>query len=950
MRYRSPAAGGGSAPVPLRGPRPLRTMLAVATAGAIGLIPVALVATPAFAAISVSNSGPVTEGTAVTVTISGATADTYAVTTTPAPTTGVAGAVSGTDYTALTSAQQTLTITASGTATLTINTIDDSLYEGPEAFTVTVTGTAVGNTTPAPTTVTINDNDSKPSFSLSASPTQVTEALGAKSTITATLSAMSGVTTTIAVNTADTGTAVAGTPPVGDYTALTGATITIQANNLTGTTDVQITDDGVKDTQDVESFAVNASSSDTLNGTASTTVSIKDAQSAPKVTLSVGGTIAEGSPVTFTVTTDTKSELPITVQWDSVDVTPASGHGTATAGTDFPYPAPAVRTVTITPKTFSQTFQITPAADGLNELPEDFAIQLANPVNAVLGTTIKVGGTITDSVLDLPPTLSIAPSVVAEGDSGTKAQTFTALLSGPSGRTVKAAWATADGTATAGKDYVAASGTLTFPPGTTSQTFTTISIIGDTIDEDTGEAFKIMPSAIPGETSLTLPTGPNPFATVTITDDDAAPTIASFDNKSVDEGNDTSVVLLPLKLSNASSHQLTFTVAGAGSGTNPASTATLGVIGTNDFTVLNTTVVIPPDTATAYVGVLINGDNVYEPDETADIGVNGSGSSTYLTAPYTATSVLTILNNDKAPNLKINNVTGNEGDTVNITGTLTGMAAASTTFNVWFTGMALNGKQAADPSDFTNPGVVQVGVIAGTAATDSLALGTLTLTDDTVKEPEETIQVTGNTTGNVGTVQNGVVAIAASDGGSTTPPPTTSELTIIAPSNVIGAVAVPIHGTAAASTPVVLWGAPMGGGEMMELQTVESDAQGNWSTTRWIGVGYKFSAASGDDTTDPVTVTITQSPLFVATSPSAGVVSFIVQGNPRDAGQTVVVQRYLGGKWVNIARGITASNNQWRGSVKIASKTAIAVRGFVVGYVPDGIFGGYSSVKRLTVK
>ncbi len=47
---------------------------------------------------------------------------------------------------------------------------------------------------------------------------------------------------------------------------------------------------------------------------------------------------------------------------------------------------------------------------------------------------------------------------------------FTVTLDRPSTGTVTLNYATANGTATAGSDYVAGSGTLTFAPGETSKT------------------------------------------------------------------------------------------------------------------------------------------------------------------------------------------------------------------------------------------------------------------------------------------------------------------------------------------------------------------------------------------------------------------------------------------------------------------------------------------------
>ena len=56
-------------------------------------------------------------------------------------------------------------------------------------------------------------------------------------------------------------------------------------------------------------------------------------------------------------------------------------------------------------------------------------------------------------------------------------------------KTVTVDWATADGTATAGEDYTAASGTLTFAPGETRKTVS-IAVMDDTV-EDNGETFKL---------------------------------------------------------------------------------------------------------------------------------------------------------------------------------------------------------------------------------------------------------------------------------------------------------------------------------------------------------------------------------------------------------------------------------------------------------------------------
>ncbi len=54
---------------------------------------------------------------------------------------------------------------------------------------------------------------------------------------------------------------------------------------------------------------------------------------------------------------------------------------------------------------------------------------------------------------------------MAEGNAGTAALTFTVTLGAASAQVVTVNYATADGTALAGSDYTATSGTLTFAPG-----------------------------------------------------------------------------------------------------------------------------------------------------------------------------------------------------------------------------------------------------------------------------------------------------------------------------------------------------------------------------------------------------------------------------------------------------------------------------------------------------
>ena len=81
------------------------------------------------------------------------------------------------------------------------------------------------------------------------------------------------------------------------------------------------------------------------------------------------------------------------------------------------------------------------------------------------------------------PELSIGDVTFLEGDSGTKTFTFTVSMSGSNTLGASVSYATADGTATAGSDYVTASSTLTWAAGDTSSKTISITVNGDTTVE-----------------------------------------------------------------------------------------------------------------------------------------------------------------------------------------------------------------------------------------------------------------------------------------------------------------------------------------------------------------------------------------------------------------------------------------------------------------------------------
>ncbi len=120
-----------------------------------------------------------------------------------------------------------------------------------------------------------------------------------------------------------------------------------------------------------------------------------------------------------------------------------------------------------------------------------------------------------DTASGTAATLNVTGGSIGEGNFGTSTLNFTVTLSRALASSVSVNYATADGTATAGSDYVSNSGTLVFAPGETSKTIP-VTIIGD----ETVESNETFSLTLAGPTGATLGTA-TATATGTITNDDA---------------------------------------------------------------------------------------------------------------------------------------------------------------------------------------------------------------------------------------------------------------------------------------------------------------------------------------------------------------------------------------------------------------------------------------------
>lgn len=338
----------------------------------------------------------------------------------------------------------------------------------------------------------------------------------------------------------------------------------------------------------------------------------------PQVSVNDGSAL-EGNPseantsITFTVSLDQPTTVPVSVAYSTAD-------GTASSATDYDA---ASGTLTFAPGETSRTVTVNLNRDIAYEADETFALNLLSPN----GVTIADGqgiGTIRND--DTPPTISATAASVQEGNAGTTAMTFTVTLSTPSGLPVSVNYTTQDDTATAGSDYSSTSGTVTVAPGQTQATFT-IDVAGDASRELDERFFVNFSNPVYGTLGTTQVTG-------TIVNDDDIPSI-SVDSPSAAEGD-------------VGSTNLAFTVTLSTPSTDPISVdyATAnGSANSQDYASTSGTLTFAPGETSKTIEVAVTGETDLEADETLTLTLSNAVNATIGTGIGTGT----IVNDDYAP-------------------------------------------------------------------------------------------------------------------------------------------------------------------------------------------------------------------------------------------------------------------------------------------------------------
>jgi hypothetical protein len=190
----------------------------------------------------------------------------------------------------------------------------------------------------------------------------------------------------------------------------------------------------------------------------------------------------------FSVFLSEPSATPITVSWQLFS-------NTATAGTDF---LAQSGVLTFNPGITQLTIPFAVVNNSLPEPIENFGLQLFSPsANALIGNNLTFATIIDNDAPTGTPVVSINDFVV---DEATREASFFITLNRPSAGVVSMNYATANGSALAGSDYVATSGTLSFAPGEVAKTVK-VTLTNDSLPE-LSEAFNLVLSSLVGATAL----------------------------------------------------------------------------------------------------------------------------------------------------------------------------------------------------------------------------------------------------------------------------------------------------------------------------------------------------------------------------------------------------------------------------------------------------------------
>jgi hypothetical protein len=374
-----------------------------------------------------------------------------------------------------------------------------------------------------------------------------------------------------------------------DYTATNG-TLSFAPGVITNTITLAISDDALQEGNETFRFILSGLTNSTLAfGTNVATITDDDASSVSFWTNAI--TVFENTNViTLYALRSGATNTAVSVNFTNFG-TASSPATAATAGSDF---TATNGILLFAPGVTTNTFTLTIIDDGTAENSEQLACRLTSATNTSLGTSnLIVTITTNDSAV-----ISIATSTTSftETNDTNATITLTVNRTGTTFNQCTVNFTTTNVSATAGSDYLATNGTLTFAAGV-STTQIVVSMLYDDLQE-TNETFRVVLS---GPVDATIGTGTN---VITIADDDVSSLAISTNAVTVAEAGTN----------------VTFTIVRSGA-TNTAvavdfTTTNVTASAGSDYTATNNTLYFAPGVISNSVTVSISDDLLYEGNET----------------------------------------------------------------------------------------------------------------------------------------------------------------------------------------------------------------------------------------------------------------------------------------------------------------------------------------------
>ena len=622
-------------------------------------------------------------------------------------------------------------------AVLTLTSVQDTLAEGEEHFTVRLSlvsppdGVALGFAT---ATETITDDDP---IAATVTKNQTTIVEGSVATFTVDLgvgdvAGSEDVVVTYHTD-PDTDSDTDDAEP-NDFEAPEG-TLIIPAGQTRGTIAITTNRDDLQEGVETLRVTLRAATSDAgmvelADPNTSATTGIGDPDSTVLVSVE-DATTTEGEPAVFIVKLSRKFASAVSVQYQIDDDTAMSNEDDYTDSTgSVEFPA-EVTTGTISVET---------GDDGIAEDSETFTVTLSNPPTGVALGHPTATGTIIDNN---PLTVTVTGAGrVREGDPAT----FTVNLNGGMGITPITVDYTVGGTATEGTDYLEPEGTLVINPADSLTNVIATIPIQTRQDSEADESLVVTLTGVRTDTGRVTLGTPRVARTTLVSQDTV---IISVADVTVVEGQSASFAV---------------SVSGERSGTAKLRYETApGTAMADDYTAASDTrdINIVANPTNASITVAITNDSRAEGEETFTLNLSLENSPDNVV--LAATSAKATISDDTADALSVSvdseEESVEEGSDANFPVTLSGTSTADVVVKYAVAGDDTGDAVPADKEDYEVPGD-SVTIPAGTNAVTI----TIPIVADDLLEPNEKLQVTLMSP----STTKGVVALEADPTSATT--------------------------------------------------------------------------------------------------------------------------------------------------------------------------------------